>query len=214
MACVLVDIDGTLIVGTSSERLFIGYLARNGVLGPQQYAAAIRFPLRWAGEYGWQVFKKNKAYLAGLESGAVETLSVAFVQEALEPRLRETMLRRLKVHRDAGDSVALLSGSPEFIARPLARSLGIHDWSATRFALDGDRYAEAPPICHPFGGEKLARADELCERLGFELSDCVAYADSVYDLPLLRGVKRPIAVCPDRLLARAARRDGWEILPA
>lgn len=212
MACVLVDVDGTLVAGRSCERRFVAYLLRHGKLGPPQLAAALKFQFHWAPRYGRHCFKKNKAYLAGLPTADIESLAEVFVRDEVKRRLRRTLLLRLESHRAAGDTIALLTGTPDFIARPLARTVGIKAWSATRCAQNGQCFTDDPPLAHPFAEEKLARARELCAGLGSELADCVVYADSGYDLPLLEKVGRPIAVCPDSTLARAARRQGWEIL--
>ena len=213
MSCVLVDVDGTLVAGPwSCERLFIAHLAQTGVLGTRQLAAALAFPARWAGAHGRHVFKKNKAYLAGLAPGHVARLGAGFVAETVRPRLRPVMRARIAQHRARGDRIALLTGTPDFIARPLAAAVGAQAWDATVPALEGGVYGAGPPLAHPFGADKLAAAAALCARLDETLQDATAYADSVYDLPLLRGVGRAVAVHPDRRLARAARRHGWEIL--
>ena len=39
-----------------------------------------------------------------------------------------------------------------------------------------------------------------------------AYSDSATDLPMLEAVGHPVAVNPDRALAREARERGWEIM--
>ena len=60
--------------------------------------------------------------------------------------------------------------------------------------------------------EKLHIAKDLATRFNTRLSDCTAYADSNADLPLLRAVSHPVAVAPDRRLARVAKQNGWEII--
>ena len=214
MAGVLVDVDGTLLEGLSSEVRFAAYLVRRLRIGPRQIANAALFVPRWGPRYGRHVFKKNKAYLAGLEVDDVATLAEEFVREKLEARLRPALLERLDAHRAAGDRIALLTGTPEFIARPLARRIGTDLWSATRCARSNGTFTADPPEAHPFHREKVDRSLELCAQLGCRLGDCVAYGDSAYDLPLLRRVGRPVVVSPDRRLKRTARDQGWEILDA
>ncbi|MGH6954418.1 MAG: HAD family hydrolase [Alphaproteobacteria bacterium] len=213
MSCVLVDLDGTLLSGPSSERLFIVHLVRRGTIGGRGALAALRFYLRYRRRFGPHVWKKNKAYLAGLDAAFVERSAERFAVSQLLPRVRPAMRRRIEDHRRAGDAVALLTGAPEFLAGPLARALAIEQWSAARLALEGGWFRDSPPLAHPFGEEKVIRAEELCGRMGCTLADATAYADSVHDLPLLARVGRAVAVAPDRALARAAEGRGWEILP-
>jgi hypothetical protein len=52
---------------------------------------------------------------------------------------------------------------------------------------------------------------ELARRTGIDLSESTAYSDSATDLPMLEAVGRPVAVNPDRGLAKAARERGWEV---
>lgn len=211
MSLVLVDLDGTLLAGASSERRFMAHLIAARRLGPAQAASALAFLWRHWPRYGWQTAKMNKAYLAGLDVEAVATLAEAFVRERLEPALRPGLLQRLKQHRLRGDAIALLSGAPDFIVAPLAENLGLTAWRATRCARSGGRFLAEPPVQHPFAEEKLGLARALSATLGSALADCTAYANSRHDLPLLRGVGRPVAVHPDRGLMRAARRAGWEV---
>jgi phosphoserine phosphatase len=53
---------------------------------------------------------------------------------------------------------------------------------------------------------------ELAEREDIDLAASWGYSDSESDLPMLRAVGHPVAVHPDKTLARVAREEGWEIL--
>jgi phosphoserine phosphatase len=212
MALVLVDVDGTLFGGWSSEARFIAHLARTGLLGAPQLAHAGAFFARHAGTFGRHVTKKNKAYLAGLDIAAVEAAAREFVTGSVRPLLRADMLRRIDAHRSAGDPVALLTGTPDFIAGPLAELLGATAFRATRCARRGSVFSAGPPVAHPFGQAKLDYAMELCTEFGCRLEDAVAYADAEDDLALLGRVGRAVAVTPEPGLARVAEAEGWEIV--
>ncbi|MFQ5984642.1 MAG: HAD family hydrolase [Alphaproteobacteria bacterium] len=212
MACVLLDVDGTLLDTPSSERLFVAYLARRHRLGVKQVSRAAGFCVRWGPRLRRDVLRKNKAYLAGLKVDLVTELAEAFVARELAPRVRPLIMQRLNDHLEAGEPIALVTGTLEFIARPLARAVGAETWRATRCASDGSHFTAGLPLAHPFGEEKVRLSAELCAELGCRLSQCVAYADSAHDLPLLSRVGRPVAAWPDRRLGKAARRKGWEIL--
>lgn len=210
MALVLMDVDGTLLPHPSSETRFILHLLARGKLGPVQLAAAIAFYAVYGRRFGKHVGRKNKAYLHRLKRARIEPLARRFVHELLLPRLRPTVLERLRTHQQAGDSVVLLTGAPDFLAAPLAQALQVEQWCATLCSCNGERYGWRPPLQHPLGAEKLVAAQNLCDQLQMPLADAVAYADSIHDLELLQRVARPVAVHPDRALARIARRRGWE----
>jgi len=210
---VLVDVDGTLLTGRrSSEALFIRHLLRHGVLGPRQLGAAGWFMLRHGPGQGRHAFRKNKAYLTGLSLAEIAALAEAFTNEHLAPLVDQALLRRLEQHRTADARVLLLTGTPAFIAAPLARLIGADGWRAARYALKNDLFRAAPPTEHPLGANKVTTAGALCQEAGAELAEATAYADSIHDLPLLLAVGRPVAVRPDPRLRADANARGWEIL--
>ena len=51
----------------------------------------------------------------------------------------------------------------------------------------------------------------LASREGIDLTGSYAYSDSITDEPMLRAVGHPVAVNPDRDLARVARAEGWGV---
>lgn len=214
MRLALVDVDGTLLDGASCEKMFLRELMAQRRIGLTQIAAASLFAAQTWPRHGRHVFKKNKAYLAGLDVAEIESLAEAFVAEKIVPRLRPILLQRLERHLRSGEAIALLTGAPEFLARPLARAVGAQRWRATECARADRRYIAAPPLAHPFAGAKLRYGLELCAEYGAKIETCVAYADSIHDLPLLTRVGEPVAVHPDGALRRIAERNGWEILLA
>ena len=212
MALVLVDFDGTLLSGLSSEKRFCAWLWRRGRIGPRQVAACLRFAHRWRRAWGAAVWKRNKAYLAGLAEAEVASLARAFALRRLVPDLFPPMLRRLEAHQARGDAVLLLTGTLEYIARPMALHLGIVSLRATRCAVSGGRLAEDPPLEHPLGAAKVRIAAEEARRRGLPLEEATAYGDAPADLALLAAVGRPVAVRPHPRLRREALRRGWEVL--
>lgn len=212
MRLAIFDLDGTLLANPASERAFFVHLLRRGRLGPRQAADAAAFLPRWACRFGWHVFKKDKAYLAGLPVDAITAEAEAFAAEALAPRLRSAVAARATGHRRAGNIVMLLTGSPDFLARPLASAIGAERWRGTTCATRAGRFTADPPIDHPFGRRKLEIARDMCRSAGAALEDCTAYANSIHDLDLLSNVGYPVAVDPDRRLARIAHRKGWPVM--
>ncbi len=47
---------------------------------------------------------------------------------------------------------------------------------------------------------------------GIDLEASSAYSDSYTDLPMLEAVGHPVAVNPDRVLAKVAREREWEVM--
>jgi len=213
MRLAIFDLDGTLI-HASSERMFARYLHEHRCIGWRQVAAFTAFVMRYAPLYRGAVFKKDKAYLAGLPAARIEELARLFVNERLLGTLYRPAVARLERHRASDDLVLLLTGTPDFIARPLGERLGLAHVVATQCAVSEGRLTGASPIQHPFGREKLRLARLFASEHGARLEQAVAYANAREDRFLLAEVGEAVAVRPDLRLRGLARRAGWEILEA
>jgi HAD superfamily hydrolase (TIGR01490 family) len=211
MTLAIFDIDGTLIEG-STERRFWRYLARHGHQGPRQVLAYLWFLVRYLPTYGAHTPKKNKAYLFALKTERVRSLATSFVGAEILPRLYLPTVQRLQHHLRRGDTVVLLSGTLEPIARALADTLGVQHVRATVCRERDGRYRAGPPQVHPFGAVKLELAKQLAAEVGADLKLASAYGDSEHDLALLQAVANPVAVLPDPPLLATARGNDWDII--
>ena len=212
MRVAIFDIDGTLISGASSERRFYGHLLRTGNQGPRQVLAAAWFLCRWWPRDGRHVFKKNKAYLAWLRRDKVRRLAAEWIAGLDGDLWFIACVDRLRRHRDAGDRIVLLSGTPDFIASAIADQLGGAEVIASECATRGDRFSAGRPGQHPFDQEKRRLAARFCRNNGIAPQAVIAYGDSIHDLPLLEWAGSAVAVRPDAQLESVALRRGWEII--
>ncbi|MES1931698.1 haloacid dehalogenase [Salinisphaera shabanensis T35B1] len=212
MRLVLFDIDGTLVPGSSSEARFARYLWDRGALGLRQLLAFAWFCLRYFPRYGRHVMQKNKAYLSGRSKAYIAVLARDFVDERLMPALYAPAVERLRAHQAAGDRVALLSGTPQFIADALAVALGVEYSHASLCASKASRYTGAPPVRHPYGPTKIDAAQALAKETDLPLATAVAFGDSITDAYLFRVVEEAVAVQPDKRLSEEAQGAGWEVL--
>lgn len=208
---VLFDLDGTLLTGMAAERRLLLRLVSSGRLGPRHALAHLEFLFRYGLRHGRHTNKKNKAYAAGMSVAELEHLG-AELAPTLADMLYRPALVRLRAHLYRGDHVVLLTGTPEFIAEPLGRLLGVGEVCASRWQSEAGRLLALPPAPHPFGEEKKRLAKQLAERRRLELSEGAAYANAIDDLPLLAAVGESVAVRPDRDLRAIAKSRGWEIL--
>jgi phosphoserine phosphatase len=108
--------------------------------------------------------------------------------------------------------VYLVSASPEEIVEPLAEHLGVDGCIASRTVVDEEgRYAGEMEF-YSYGPFKAEAIRALAEREGIDLDESSAYSDSYTDLPMLETVGHPVAVNPDRVLAKVAREREWEVM--
>jgi phosphoserine phosphatase len=111
-----------------------------------------------------------------------------------------------------GDTVVLLSGTLDPIARALAGHLGVRHVCATICSERHGVYLAQPPETHPFGAAKLSLARQLAKELDADLAHAAAYGDSAQDRFLLGAVGEPVAVSPDRALLETALANDWEVI--
>jgi HAD superfamily hydrolase (TIGR01490 family) len=128
------------------------------------------------------------------------------------PHVADEGRRAVERHRAAGDLVAIVTGATPYVARPLARTLGIDHVISSELEVD-DRgvFTGRPldPLC--FGEGKVTRTELLAKAHGFALGDAVFYTDSLTDMPLLSRVGERVVVNPDPRLRRLAKKRGWRI---
>lgn len=212
MRLAIFDIDGTLVPGASSEARFARYLWQRGALGPRQLVAYGWFCVRYLPRFGRNVLKKNKAYLMGFRESQIVALAQDFVAEVLLPDLHRATLERLKTHRNAGDVVVLLSGTPQFIADALGRELQADNCIGAACATRNGVFIGAPPRRHPYGPTKIDAAETLAAAADLPLGQAIAFGDSISDAHLFRAVAEAVVVDPDPRLSAEARGAGWEVI--
>jgi HAD superfamily hydrolase (TIGR01490 family) len=206
------DLDGTLIQGTSAERLFLPYLQRRGLLGPRQWlaflASACLLPIT-----GWTAaFRRNKHYLTGLEVQQIQQVLPDFLNTVLEKRFCAPVVERLERLREDGIAVYLLTGAPDFLALAIGERFGATEAVGTRLEVRDGRFTGRLSGPHYFGQKKVEGVMELAERYQLDLRQSYGFADHVHDIPFLERFGHPVAVEPKLGLLRHARRCGWEII--
>lgn len=212
MRLAIFDVDGTLVAGKSTEKRFIGWMLRRGLIGPRQLFSAAWFVVRWFPRYGRHVFRKNKAYLNGLTEDVVKREVDRFSQEIDDKDWIQPVLAELRRHQENGDIVVLLSGSLQPIVDLLRRRFGVDEGLGTHCQSVQGRYTSVPPTRHPFYEDKADLLMSICDQYHIAASEVSAYADSVFDIPLLTRVGQPTAVYPDRRLAEWAKMNNCRII--
>jgi HAD superfamily hydrolase (TIGR01490 family) len=147
----------------------------------------------------------------GWDQALVSAVVRDTLAEVIEPIVYAEALDLIDEHHRAGRRVFLVSASPEEIVAPLAQFLGVDEAISSRAELDGDGRYTGNVEFWSYGPYKAEAIRHSAERLGIDLDRSYAYSDSGTDVPMLEAVGHPVAVNPDRDLARIARERGWEI---
>ena len=134
------------------------------------------------------------------------------ILSGLLPRLYPQMLAEAWAHQDAGRPVYICTAASSEIAVLLATILDFDGAIGTVPEVVDGYYTGriVPPFTYREGKAEAMRT--LAEREGLSLEESYAYSDSESDLPMLRAVGNPVAVNPDRPLAKIARDEGWQVM--
>ncbi len=139
-----------------------------------------------------------------------------FMRSVIEPVVRDEALALVRTHQQAGDLVAIVTATNDFITRPIAERFGVTELIATELALDASGEPTGAVAGEPaFREGKVARVGLWLAGRCLEWSDMessVFYSDSPNDLALLERVSHPVATNPSPALRQLAKERGWRIL--
>jgi len=218
MNLALFDLDGTLIPG-DSDHAFGEFMISLGWVGAELHR------------------RRNDEFYRQYQAGCLDihayiqfttnawrrrtlaeqrAASARFIGEVMQPQLLPPAFELLARHRAAGDLIAIVTATNEFITRPIADAFGVPHLLAVELARDASGVATGHIAGVPSYREgKIARVHQWLASLGHQLADfetSVFYSDSTNDLPLLDIVSEPVATNPSPALEAIARERGWRIL--
>ena len=210
------DLDRTLMEGSSAFQ-FGRAAYRAGLLSRRQLIADgwanLMFRLHGASdESSHELRNRISQSLEGTRVRDLERLGVDVLAGVL-PRIYPQVLELAYTHQDEGRRVYIVTAASQDLAGMLARVLAFDGAIGSQFSevIDGV-YTGRPAGLFVYGREKARAIEQLAERDGLDLASSYAYSDSASDLPMLQLVGHPVAVNPDKALAKAAREERWEVL--
>ena len=189
------DVDRTLVVPTSMEKVFLPYLIRRRYLRAPDLARYLLYLARGLG--GPSGATHNKAHLQGKDPDELQRLAAECFRNEIVPRISDEGRRQVANHQAQGHLVVLLSGTLEPLADELKQELGADLALAARLEVKGGTFSGELSGQRPYGAEKARLVRQLCTTHGIDLADSYAYGDHHSDYPLLSMVGHPHAVNPD-----------------
>lgn len=218
MNLTLFDLDGTLI-DTDSDHAFGEFLVEVG----------------WADRDAFQ--RRNNAFFADYQAGRLDqaayidfatapwrerpvaealAMREQFLHARIRPALHESALTLVRRHQQAGDRVAIVTATNEFITRPIAELFGVAELIALELERDpAGRVTGRIQGIASYGEGKVTRVEQWLSGNGLAAPDferITFYSDSTNDLPLLEWCSHPVATNPGAALEAVARERGWPIL--
>jgi HAD superfamily hydrolase (TIGR01490 family) len=215
MEAAFFDLDKT-IIAKSSVLAFGRPFYREGLLSRRAIVrsiyAQVVYMLVGADE---EKMEKLRVAMAAMTRGWSREHVASIVREALteviEPIIYAEALELIDDHHAAGREVVIVSSSPLEVVEPLTEFLGADAAIATRAEVDVVGRYTGELEFYAYGASKADAIRELAIEHGIDLDRSYAYSDSVTDTPMLETVGHPVAVNPDKELARLAREREWEV---
>jgi HAD superfamily hydrolase (TIGR01490 family) len=209
------DLDKT-VIAKASMVAFSRPLHRAGMLTRRMMLRAAWGQILYA-QFGAspEKLERLRESVLQLTKGWDQAEVSAIVREELgpviEPIVYDEALERIHAHRSWGHKVFIVSASPEEVVAPIAQLLGVDEAIATRAELDDEGRYSGRTERYVYAEEKVTAILEVAERDGLDLDHSWAYSDSATDIPMLAAVGHPVAVNPDRELAKVAKERGWQV---
>jgi HAD superfamily phosphoserine phosphatase-like hydrolase len=209
----IIDLDGTLLKGTSAERSFFFFLVFRAKLGPVRLS---RFTLTFLKDVARLGFRRavgtNIAYLRGETPEQVGRWAAKYAGQSLADAVPAFLRLKLAVLKSEGYRVILLSGSLHVLVELFKEALGADLAIGQQIEVVGGKLTGKKAGVYPFGAEKLDALFAVIRREEVDWPSSWAMADRYWDLPVLELAGHPVAVHPDARLRRYAQQKGWEII--
>ena len=210
------DLDKT-VIATSSVMALGGTFYRDGLISKRTIVRGLYAQVVYllVGADDNKMERMREAMLAltkGWDQQYVKELVRETLDVVLTPIIYAEALELIEEHRKAGRKTVIVSSSPAETVEPIGEYLGVDDVIATRARLDerGPLHRRAR-VLRVRARTRPTRSARWRWPKALDLASSYAYSDSITDLPMLELVGNPVAVNPDRELARIAREREWEV---
>ena len=215
MEAAFFDLDKT-VIAKASMVAFGPPLYRAGMISRWLVARALWSQLVFqhlgADENRMRKFRESALRITrGWDQARISAIVRETLTDVIDPIVYDEAIALIREHQSEGRRVYLISASPEEIVAPLAHYLGVDEAIASRARLDDHGRYTGEVEFYSYGPFKADAIIEAAALHDIDLDASYAYSDSATDLPMLEVVGHPVAVNPDRELARVAEQRGWEV---
>lgn len=214
MALAIFDLDHTLLSG-DSDHAWGQFLVDNKIVEPEHH--------KKQNDYFYEQYKAGsldiEEYLAFALKPLTEqpldsilALRETFIEERIKPLITDKARALIEQHKQAGDTLLIITATNAFVTRPIATLLGFEELIAPEPEVIDGQYTGGITGIPSFQQGKVTRLEMWLKEKEIDLAGAFFYSDSHNDLPLLNIVDNPVAVDADEILANTARQHGWPVI--
>ncbi|XOJ89518.1 HAD family hydrolase [Methylophilaceae bacterium Uisw_097] len=217
MNLAIFDLDNTLLDGDSDYNWGI-YLVKKGYLDEEEYKVKNqkffeeyqhgKLDIFAFAEFQFQFLKNNtRKFLNDVRSD--------YIDEIIKPMILKKAVDLVSQHKEAGDSLLIITATNSFITKPIGELFGIENLIGTDPEEHLGEFTGKVKGTPSFKEGKVTRLFDWLDARDFKLTDfekTFFYSDSHNDLALLEVVTNPVVVNGDKILLEKAQEKKWPTL--
>lgn len=206
------DIDHTILKRHSSERIFIKYLHKKGIVTTRDIIRFVSTFLTKLFSLNGIYIKKNKSYLKGKDERVLEAEAARCFQNEIRPHISAEALKEIQKMKDSGYTIVLLSGTLDVLVKQFKDYCKADVAIGTNLERVDGRLTGEIQSTHAYGQGKVKLLEDLGIQMKINFKDSYAYADHFSDIKFLNMVGNPVAVNPHPGLRLYAKINGWTVV--
>ena len=217
MNLAIFDLDNTLLDGDSDYNWGI-YLVKKGYLDEEEYKVKNqkffeeyqhgKLDIFAFAEFQFQFLKNNtRKFLNDVRSD--------YIDEIIKPMVLKKAVDLVSQHKEAGDSLLIITATNSFITKPIGELFGIENLIGTDPEEHLGEFTGKVKGTPSFKEGKVTRLFDWLNDKNLKLADfekTYFYSDSHNDLALLEVVTNPVVVNGDKILLEKAQEKNWPTL--
>lgn len=205
------DVDRTVIKKTSAWYFIREALAEKAV----SISQVRRLPLEWLrykmGVLSNDFIEEAVKHIAGLERKTAEVLAESCFKKRMKAGIYEKAERLIRDMRQRGETVIFATSSLSIIIHPLQHFLDINETLASALEFSQGKATGRIDGFSLYGEKKKTAVQQWLAEHQINPRDARFYSDSWTDIPLMEYCGEAVAVNPDHVLEREAKKRGWKI---
>lgn len=206
------DVDGTLLPGSSMEKLFIRHCAKKGLIPAPNF---LRFMLSVTASLmarnAEAPLKSDKMFLKNLPVDCIEAEATDYFKNYIAMRLSHQGKQAVNLRRQQGYKILLMTGSPEFLARHLNPIYQPDELISYILETRGDVFTGQGSNLHPYGIRKKEILLQRKKDLDLCFEESVVFANHHDDAYHMELFGEAVAINPTPKLQTIARKCNWPV---
>jgi len=210
---VFFDVDNTLING-QTQKMMVSYFYQKKKINLffllKIYIWFLLYKLSLVSK-GTSLMEKAYSLVKGLKIEEFKNFMEKIFNEEIKLKIYPQAFERINFHKEKGHEVILVSKSCQILIDIIKDYLKLPLSIATELEIENEVLTGKIKGNIIYGQEKLKTIKELALKKEWDLKTSYSYGDHYSDLPLLRAVKYPAVVNPNRKLKKEAKKYNWPI---